>query len=45
MMNIKIKKRIIKSDTVWNQSLSRYHLIYFPENPVKLDWFWCPFYQ
>ena len=48
MMNIMIKKRITKSDRIWYQSLSglcRYRLIYFPENLVKLDWFWCPFYQ
>ena len=38
-MNIMIKKRIIKSDTIWYQLLSkglcRYRLIYLPENVMK----------
>lgn len=41
-MNIMIKKRIIKSDTIWYQSLNslcKYRLIYFPENLMKLGWF------
>ena len=45
-MNIMIKKRIIKSDRIWYQSLSglcRYCLIYFPENLEKLDWFGAHF--